>query len=126
MMIVRDNAQLTFSQTIMFTYGTAGSLSMTTTGSSQAPPVLTTPNSSDAFNGEAPVAPLVPVYGRYANPMISVGRYGSGDLATRATFTATVYGTSRTFLTIGLLASSGAWSVGNLSNGTNRYYMIYE
>ncbi|HEY8562786.1 MAG TPA: hypothetical protein VIL74_20580 [Pyrinomonadaceae bacterium] len=58
---------------------------------------------SSVFNNKRGLSPLFPFVGKFGNPMIGMVGLKSGDWVTDAeTFTATLYGSSRTFMVISL------------------------
>ncbi len=55
-------------------------------------------NGSGALAGNIPVSPVFPAYGRYGNPMTTVGFVHTQDVADGGLFSTTLYGATRTFM----------------------------
>lgn len=55
-------------------------------------------NASGAFNNEIPISPIFPQYGRYGNPLTTVGFVHTQDVADGCIFTTTLYGATRTYI----------------------------
>ena len=60
---------------------------------------LTSYNSgSGAFNNNVPISPCFPVYGKYGNPLTTIGFVRTADVAEGCIFTTTLYGSTRTYI----------------------------
>jgi hypothetical protein len=90
-------------QTIHFVAGLAPAINNQSSNVANMAPILRTGNLTDAFNGSTPVSPLFPMYGIIGNPMLVLAVVDLNDIGQHATFTATMYSATHTWLVTKLL-----------------------
>lgn len=76
-------------------------------------------NGSSAFNNNIPISPIFPEYGKYGNPLTTIGFVHTQDVAEACFFTTTLYGATRTYI------ATGQWR-GTPASANNKICMRYD
>lgn len=63
-------------------------------------------NASSAFNNNIPVSPVFPEYGKYGNPLTTIGFVHTQEIASGGTFSTTLYGSTITYMASAVTATA--------------------